>query len=160
MTLLAWSLAIAAAIHIFEEFVWPGGFQAWWRIYRPATAAGASDRFLVGINALLLVMTIITAMAVRYPRGNGVAAWLTTAALLFSNAIFHIIGAIETKQYSPGMVSGILLYMPLALIGYTQFLRTGRASIGTAICAAILGGSYHFISFARHRRKARAANRA
>jgi hypothetical protein len=160
MLLLDWSPAIAAAIHIFEEFVWPGGFKAWWRAYRPEVAGNVSDRYLVFINALLMVMTIAIGFAVQFPRGNGVAAWLTLSALLFSNAIFHVIGAIETKRYSPGMVSGLILYIPLAVIGFTHFLRIGRASAGTAIGAALLGGSYHFVAFANHRRRGRALKRA
>src|ERR1043165_9899875 len=149
MNWLTWSLAVAAALHILEEFVWPGGFMEWWRAYRPATANHVSTRFLIFINTLLMVMAILVGWAAHFPRGNGVAAWLTLAALLFSNAIFHILGVIETRRYSPGMLTGIFLYMPLAVFGYYHFLTTGRATVGTAVCAAILGGSYHFISFAR-----------
>ncbi|MDQ6624606.1 MAG: HXXEE domain-containing protein [Verrucomicrobiota bacterium] len=142
---------------MLEEFVWPGGFKAWWRIYRPGTAGNVSDRYLIGINALLIAISLVVAIAVSHARGNGVAAWLTLAALLFSNAIFHVVGAFETKRYSPGMVTGLLLYGPLAGIGYAHFLRDGRASPGTAVLAALLGGSYHFIAFANHRRRARLA---
>jgi hypothetical protein len=154
MMLLNWSLAIAALLHIVEEFVWPGGFKAWWRAYRPGTAGQVSNRYLVGINALLVAVSVVIAIAMPYPRGNGVAAWLTLGALLFSNAIFHLMGAFETKRYSPGMVTAVLLYLPLPVFGYAHFLRTGRASAGTAIVAALIGGSYHFIAFANHRRRA------
>lgn len=160
MKWLDWSLAIAAAAHIFEEFVWPGSFKEWWIAYRPATAEHVSNRFLIFINTLLMVMALLIGFAIRFPNGNGVAAWLTLAALLFSNAIFHILGAIETRRYSPGMITGIFLYVPLAVFGYIKFVQTGRATIPTAICALILGGSYHFISFARHRRRGRAARAA
>ncbi len=156
LSLLAWSLPAAAVTHIFEEFVFPGGFKAWWQAYRPGTAGSVSTRFLVIINAALLFLCANVALAVRSPRGNGVAAWLTVAALLFSNAIFHIIGAFQTGRYSPGMVSGVVLYMPLAVAGYYWFLRTGRASSGTATITALIGGSYHFIAFANHRRRTRA----
>lgn len=154
--LLAWSLAIAAAIHIFEEFAFPGGFKEWWRAYKPDVANGVSNRFLIFINSLLIAFSMLVAVAAQQPRGNGVAAWLTLSALLFSNAIFHIIGAILSHRYSPGMISGIVLYMPLAVYGYIHFLKSGQASFGTAGAALIIGGSYHFLSFANHRRRARA----
>lgn len=157
MSLLNWSLAGAASIHIIEEFAFPGGFKAWWRAYMPNTASSVSNRFLITINAALIMFRVIVALAVQVPRGNGVAAWLTLAALLFSNAIFHIIGAVQTKHYSPGMISGTLLYIPLAIYGFAHFLRSGQASVGTALLALAIGGSYHFISFANHRRRARAA---
>jgi len=156
MSLLAWSLAGAASIHIFEEFVFPGGFKSWWCAYRPEIAASVSNGFLVMINAVLLGFSVMVALAVQAPRGNGVAAWLALAALLFSNAVFHIIGAFQTKRYSPGMISGIVLYFPIAIYGFVHFLQIGRASISTALWAALIGGSYHFISFANHRRRARA----
>jgi Protein of unknown function with HXXEE motif len=157
MILLAWSLAAAACLHIFEEFVYPGGFKAWWQAYRPDVAGSVSNRFLVFTNVLLVVSAIAVALAVQAPRGNGVAAWLTLAALLFSNALFHIRGAIQSKRYSPGMITGIVLYMPIAIYGYYTFLESGRASTTTGVVAALLGGSYHFISFANHRRRTRAA---
>ena len=157
MKLLAWSLAGAATLHIFEEFAYPGGFKAWWCLYRPETAGSVSNRFLITINAILLVFAVTVALAVQAPRGNGVAAWLALAALLFSNAIFHLIGAFQTKRYSPGMISGIALYIPIAIYGFVHFLRSGRASITTALVAALIGGSYHFIAFANHRRRGRAA---
>src|ERR1700730_15511966 len=101
MLFLAWSLAGAASLHILEEFVFPGGFKSWWCAYRPETAGSVSDRFLIMINILLVAFSAVVAVAVQAPRGNGVAAWLALAALLFSNAIFHIIGAIQSKSYSP-----------------------------------------------------------
>ena len=158
MSVLAWSLAGAASFHIFEEFVYPGGFKSWWCAYRPETAVSVSNRFLVIITAALLAFTVCVALAVQAPRGNGVAAWLTLAALLFSNAIFHVIGAFQSKRYSPGMISGIVLYIPIAIYGFMHFLRSGQASLlPTALVAAFIGGSYHFISFANHRRRTRAA---
>ena len=154
MSLLNWSLAIAAAIHIAEEFGFPGGFKTWYITYKPEIARSISDRFLVFINALLMVFSITVAVAMYFPSGNGVAAWLTLAALLFANAIFHIVGAIKTRQYSPGMISGIVLYIPLAVYGYPHFVRSGQASIGTAFFAMLIGGSYHFIAYLNHRRRA------
>ena len=160
MSLLAWSLAGAASIHIIEEFAFPGGFKAWWCAYKPDIAASVSNRFLITINGILIAFSVIVALAVSAPKGNGVAAWLTLAALLFSNAIFHVIGAIQTKRYSPGMISGIVLYVPLTIYGFAHFLSSGQASIGTALLAVAIGGSYHFISFANHRRRAQAARTA
>jgi hypothetical protein len=157
MSFLAWSLAGAASFHIFEEFVYPGGFKSWWCAYRPETAASVSNRFLIIINAALLAFSVSVALAVQAPRGNGVAAWLTLAALLFSNAVFHVVGAFQSRRYSPGMISGVVLYIPIAIYGFVHFLRSGQASPLTALAAAFIGGSYHFISFANHRRRTRAA---
>jgi len=155
MSLLSWSLTVAASIHIFEEFVFPGGFKAWWRFYKPDIAGSVSNRFLVFINALLIAFSVNVALAMTSPHGHGVAAWLTLAALLASNAIFHIVGAIQIRRYSPGMISGSVLYLPLAVYGFVHFLRSEQASVWTALAAIAIGGSYHFISSANHRRRTR-----
>ena len=73
------------------------------------------------------------------------------AALLASNAIFHIAGAIQTRRYSPGIVTGIALYLPLAIYGYWQFMGTGQVSIGAAVLATLIGGSYHVWAALAHR---------
>jgi hypothetical protein len=138
LPLVAWSLTIAVLIHIFEEFVLPVGFKAWWCAYRPEIAASATVAFAA------------------QRRGNGVEAWLVLAALLAGNAVFHVVGAIKTKSYSPGMISGLLLYIPLAIYGYFYFARIGRASPIAEIVAAVLGASYYFLSIANHRRRAHA----
>ena len=82
-------------------------------------------------------------MALQGPTPRGVAGWLTLAALLASNAFFHLIGAARTREYSPGMATGLLLYLPMALYGFIHFPRTGEASAGTALAALLVGGSYH-----------------
>ena len=160
LPLLAWSLTIAVLIHVFEEFAFPGGFRNWWCNYRPDIASSVTTGYLIMINAVLVLMSMLIAVAAEARRGNGVAAWLTLAALLAGNAIFHLVGAVQTKRYSPGMISGALLYIPLAIYGYIHFLRIGRTSWQTATIAAVLGGSYYFISLANHHRRAHSANSA
>jgi len=56
----------------------------------------------------------------------GVAAWLTIASLLFPNALFHSIGTIRTKMYSPGAATAVALYVTMAAFGYWHFVRDGR----------------------------------
>jgi hypothetical protein len=152
---LAWAPAVAASAHIFEEFVYPGGFGAWYRRYRPDAALSFTPRFAVGINALLVGVCLLIPLQGLGP--NGLALWLTVAALLVGNALFHIRATFRGKEYSPGVVTSVLAYLPLGLFGYAYFLRSGRASFATAAGAAVLGGSYNFISAWNHRRRARRA---
>ena len=155
---LAWSLAGAAALHITEEFAIPGGFKSWYQAYRPQISASVTNRFLFIINGVLLVFSSLVAIAVQAPHGDGVCAWLSLAALLFCNAIFHIVGTFRSGKYSPGVISGVLLYIPLAIFGFAHYVGSGRASLGTAIMAALIGGSYHFVSYRNHLRRAVVAN--
>jgi hypothetical protein len=155
VTWIWWAPLASAALHIVEEFVFPGGFPDWDRRYRPKYAKSINPRLHVIVNGLLLLV----AYDVRALRGtpSGVALWLTVMALLASNAIWHIVGAINTRSYSPGMVTGTLLYIPLTIYGYARFTANGEATIPTAIVAAVVGSSYHlWISPAMHRWRSRA----
>lgn len=153
--ILLWALPIAAAAHIFEEFVWPGGFKAWYARYRPETVKSFTPRFAIGINALLIVVSLAPAMQPAQP--SSIALWLTVAAIVAGNAGFHLRAVFKMREYSPGVITGVALYVPIALVGYRHFVTTGRASVGTAVAAAILGGSYNWISVLSHRRRARRA---
>jgi len=155
MNWLPWAPLCAATLHIFEEFVWPGGFSAWYRRYKPERAKSITPRFLVIINILFLILCYDAGAARSQPFGP--ALWLTVAALLAGNAVWHLIGAMKTRSYSPGLVTGLLLYIPLAVVGYVHLLSSGTVVIGTAAVAAALGGSYHWWSAAFHGVRARRA---
>jgi hypothetical protein len=150
--MLTWIPLAAAALHIIEEFVWPGGFAAWYRQYHPAIARSVSARYLVIVNAILLGVCALAGVLGFTPRGA--ALFLTILAVLFGNAIFHLAATIRLRRYSPGVVTGVLLYLPLGVYGYSAVLSAHLASAETAIAAAILGGAYQTISVANHRRRA------
>ena len=149
---ISWAPGAAAVLHIVEEFVFPGGFAEWDRRYRPEYRDSITPRLHVIVNGLLLFACLSVATWGLGP--IGVAGWLTLTALLAGNAIWHLVGAVRTRSYSPGMVTGLLLYLPLAIYGYARFLRSGQASVPTAVVAALLGGSYTmWVSGAMHRRR-------
>jgi Protein of unknown function with HXXEE motif len=148
MTWLPWAPLAAVILHICEEFVYPGGFAEWYRRYR-ANASRVTSRFLVIINAVLLLACVDIGILGRTT--TGVGYWLTIMALLCSNGIWHLWASYKSHSYSPGVVTGVLIYVPLALYGYVYFLRSGATSIGSALVAVIVGGSYQFWSALYHR---------
>lgn len=138
----------AAGLHIFEEFVFPGGFTPWYRRYR-GDAARITTRFLVIINGALLLACGNIAQLGR--TRTGVAYWLTIAAVQASNGLWHAWASIKSHSYSPGLITGLALYVPMAVYGYVQFVRLDEASVGTALVAGLVGGSYHIWSALYHR---------
>ena len=172
MSWLWWAPLGAAALHVGEEFVHPGGFASWDREYRPAIRNSITPRLHLVVNALLLAACASVGLAGMpeaakvagglrlrsvIPPSLSVPAWLALTALLFSNAMFHVIGTYQTKRVSPGVRTGVVLYVPLALFGYWHFIETGQASIVAASISAILGGSYHLWAALAHRWRSRAA---
>jgi hypothetical protein len=150
---LLWLPLIAASLHIFEEFVWPGGFAEWYRRYDPAAAAGVTTRFLVGINLLLLALCAMP--PVLGATARGISFWLSASAVCAGNALFHVYATWRTRIYSPGVVTGVLLYLPIAVLGFTIYLGEGAATPATAIQAVLIGAAYVYWSTWRRKRTAR-----
>lgn len=170
MNWLWWAPLCAAVLHIGEEFVYPGGFAAWDREYRSAIRSSITPRLHLVVNAALLVACLSVALAgtpggmlvvggIRLrsvlPVSLAVPGWLALAALLFSNAVFHLVGTIRTKRMSPGVRTGMLLYVPIAVLGYWHFLAGGQVSSIVAAVSALVGGSYHVWASMAHRWRAR-----
>lgn len=151
MDWLPWAPLAAACIHMTEEFVYPGGFAAWYRQYR-ANASRITTRFLIIINIALLVVCCDLGLLGRTTWG--VAYWLLIVALLCSNGCWHAWATYKLHGYSPGVITGVAIYVPLAIYGYATFVRSGAASLRTAVLAAVLGSSYQIWSAAYHKRPA------
>ena len=60
-----WLPCVCVALHVFEEFFWPGGFLAWHRTYRPDLAASITPRFAVIANLVLIAATVVLGVATR-----------------------------------------------------------------------------------------------
>jgi hypothetical protein len=148
MDWLPWAPLVAASLHMSEEFLVPGGFPAWYRGYRTGSSR-VNRRFLVIVNAVLLLVCCDIALLGGTP--FGIAYWLTISALLCSNGIWHAWASYKSRTYSPGVVTGVVVYVPLAVFGYSHFVRSGAASMGVAAIACAIGGSYQFWSAAYHR---------
>ena len=149
---LFWVPLAAASAHVFEEFVWPGGFTAWYRSYIPDISKSVSPRFLLWVNAALLFGCL--AVAVDEKAAFGPAFFLVMCTLLAVNGAFHLRATVRTRRYSPGVITGTLIYIPLAIYGYWTLMASHRVSAGIALLAAAIGSSYHFLSLANHRRRA------
>ncbi|HEV2764662.1 MAG TPA: HXXEE domain-containing protein [Pyrinomonadaceae bacterium] len=105
-------------VHVAEE-VWCGeGFPAW--ATRLSGVEMTYERFLA-LNAIAWgVMLAGCLLAVVFERLRWLALPFASAVLL--NGFAHTAATVFTASYSPGLLSGLLLWVPLAL--YT--LRRAR----------------------------------
>ncbi|HET7434606.1 MAG TPA: HXXEE domain-containing protein [Thermoanaerobaculia bacterium] len=150
---LFWLPLAAASAHITEEFVWPGGFGKWYRGYRPEIAPSMTTRFLFWINAALLFGCF--AVGVDQKASFGPMFFLAMCAMLAQNGVFHLIATLRARRYSPGVVTGVVAYLPLAAYGYWFLTTRGNVSISDAIVAAAIGLTYPILSLLNHKRRAR-----
>ena len=95
--------------HLAEEF-WAGpGFPAWFAHVAgqplPATA-------FVAINTIGFVLMIAgVAEAIRHEQAGWIAVAVATVVTL--NALLHVLASVLTGTYAPGLITGVVLYLPL-----------------------------------------------
>jgi hypothetical protein len=109
---------------------------------------------LVTVRVALLVACVIYALLANTQ--FGVAALLGISALLFSNGLWHAYASVKSHTVSPGVVTGILLYVPLIIVEFNGYLRAGRVSLWMAALATMVGGSFHAWLAIYHRTGAKA----
>jgi len=130
--LLAFPLAVL--LHVFEE--WPR-FPVWARRF---ASKHYSDRAYVVTHVFAVALALAAAVLIRsFP-----LPWLVFAffALIFGpgvfcNALFHLGASLATRSYCAGAVTGLVVYLPLALLLAGLAAREGL--IGATGLAAALG---------------------
>jgi hypothetical protein len=124
----------AAILHVFEEYGYPGGFSQYLKRRVPDLAEYVTPGFAVTINALLLCTCIAGTTSLTTP-----ILKLAVAALLGINGLMHIAGAIQIKGYVPGVVTSVLLYLPLSVTAFTAAVHTSSTPVVTVLQAIAAG---------------------
>lgn len=133
LSILNWLLPIPFCIHVCEEFIIPGGFIKWYNTYRPRFSYWSPRSYYIE-NAIFIALTFYGAMQ------NSPFIFLMIGSFLSFNAIAtHIRGAIVTRRYSPGLVTGAALYLPITVAGYIIVLVNGYLSIPWVLLALAIG---------------------
>jgi hypothetical protein len=132
------ALVGAAAVHIFEEYVYPGGFSDALRRLLPRATHLFTRKFHVVVNGLLFVLSLASAFIGK----SNLVLSLSVFGLVFANAVLHIRGAIVTKRYYPGVISGALIYIPLAVYAYAVFLSSRQLTWLQGGLSFLLGMMY------------------
>lgn len=130
---LTWALPISFVFHLIEEFVFPGGFIKWYHHYRPQFEADTPFHYFK-VNAIGFLAILATAISTSM--GKGYMGLLIVWGFLSCNALFtHVSGAIRTKEYSPGMITGIVLDLPFTVLSYITIIAAKKLDIfSIAIC--------------------------
>ena len=153
--ILLWLLPVAAILHIVEEFIFPGGFASWYRNYRVSLAASFTSRYFIIVNVILVVLCTLPLLLDVL---TGIALWLSMAAVVFFNSFFHIWSTFKTRRYSPGVVTSLVLYIPLPVYGFWYFLSSGSTSIEQAGTSCTVGIVYWLFASLNHKRRAKASS--
>jgi hypothetical protein len=92
------------------------------------------------IGILLLVFCIVTFGAVRSGmQGSWSIAYQILLGAFFLHAFTHIAQAIYFSGYTPGVVTAVVLVIPVCLYLYGKLLKSGLVTMKSAILTAVLG---------------------
>jgi hypothetical protein len=116
-------------VHVAEEYWCGGGFYNWARVLGMQMDG---TRFLQ-INAVAWTgMLVLSLLAVSVAR----VRWITIsfAAVVLLNGSAHTVASLVTASYSPGLVSGLLLWIPLGAYTLRRALaETSRRAFWGAV---------------------------
>ena len=132
---------VVSMLHMGEEYFYPGGFMDVMKRLNPRFAPAVTVPMAVVINGLQLVLCIVAVVV-----GKGAPVFnMSVAGLLLINGIVHVMACLRVRGYAPGVVSGVLLYIPLAAYGYVLFIGSGRLTMNQAIFTGVLGLLYQAV---------------
>ena len=127
-TIFLWLLPTVTSMHVFEEFGFPGGLKAWIKSYKPLKPK--SNLYYFVANASIILGAFIIAMKAKDVFGYRI--YLFIIGVLGWNALTHIRGTLQKRQYCPGVISGCLLTFPLMIASnfyFSYFLGVDRYSV-------------------------------
>jgi hypothetical protein len=132
---------IVSMIHMGEEYFYPGGFMDVMKHLNPKFAPLVTAPMAVIINGLQLLLCIIAIVVGK----NVLTFSMSVPGLLFINGLMHIMGCFRVKGYAPGVITGVLLYMPLSVYAYYFFISSGQLTLNGVIVTGVLGLLYQAV---------------
>ena len=126
---LVWLLPSTYAVHILEEYFVGKGLPMWLSDF---INADISNLDFILINSVALSIVVLFSFYYSFYKQNDLL-FLGLTSLFFINGIVHLVSSIYSYTYSPGTVSGILLYLPMGLFIYKslkQQLTIRERSLG------------------------------
>ncbi|MCP9333899.1 HXXEE domain-containing protein [Lentilactobacillus hilgardii] len=155
--ILAISTPFAYLIHCLEEFGIPGGFISWYHAYRPALNKQTPFYYLM-VNIIAFIIVSISALTSLF--SSDYTAIVVASSFLASNAIFtHIVGTFKTHTYSPGIVTGIILYIPICLTLYIMTYTQNLLPLHTLIIILFISMLYELWNFYKYMKKTKSSQR-
>ena len=116
INLLSWLVPVTYLIHIAEEY-WVGeGYPGY--IHRMRGVDFPPNRFLVAqaIGFVLVTIGILVARRFNFPA----MMLLILCTTLLGNTLTHSFEAVTTRSYNPGLVSSLLIWLPLGIFALSR----------------------------------------
>lgn len=133
----------ALVLHQAEEYIWPGGFAAW--INRDVFGRAPSEGLFTRRLALIINVPLAWPLALlaSWHGANWIALTLPLCGILFVNSWFHSVLAITKLRYNPGVVTSVLVILPLMLWIIVASTRDHFASLTELFISLLCGLLFH-----------------
>lgn len=133
-----WLFPVAYLLHVAEEYWVGGGFSAY--VARTRGVNLSPEKFLI-MNAVGWALMIVSLLlAVRLKFSQWLMVCMATALLI--NGLSHTINALARAEYNPGLVSGLLLFIPLGVVVLARLKgkMRGRRYAGALLVGTLING--------------------
>ena len=132
------------AIHHFEEHV-IFNFREWRLNYFLNNNPLPTEEVLIGLISLLLLVTFIHLIKNNKGSAHIVMFFLMTTQVV--NAFFHIFFSFYFSDFSPGAITGLLLYLPVNYIIFKAAFNEGFLRSFTELLLLFVAGCITFALF-------------
>ena len=124
-----WLVLVSGLLHVIEETL--TGWVSWFQRYIPSMTA---RQFWI-VNALFLLLCVSALMVnAAFPLFS-----LSIAALIAVNGFIHIRNSVRERRYTPGLVTAIFLYQPVATWTYLIYALAGLIPLPIFLGSLLLG---------------------
>ncbi|MBC8346162.1 MAG: HXXEE domain-containing protein [Candidatus Marinimicrobia bacterium] len=128
---------LAYAFHHFEESI-IFNFREWRSLYFPDNKLPSTELMLVILMAITLVYIILHFIVENKASAKSVILFLMATQV--NNMIFHTGGTIVFQDFSPGLITAILLYIPVNIVIAQRALQERWVTKRSLIVIFLLGG--------------------
>lgn len=149
-------LLVAYIVHQFEEH-WIDVFGRTYAFYpylndflSGLTGSERTTEFMSPTSIFVINTSLVWLVgALGIWRGsNHVFAALCMTAIVVVNAVSHVGAGFISGSYNPGLVTGILVFLPLGVAVYVWLLRANLASTGQILASILWGLVAHVVMIA------------
>jgi hypothetical protein len=136
---LLWLLVAAFIVHVAEE--WFAGFPGWIAAVAGRPLPDGAFFFINGVALALMIVGVRA--AIRRESSGWIVVAIATIALI--NTLAHIVGAMLTRGYAPGLISAVVFYVPLGAL--TMIRAIDQADRATVAKGVLIGAGLHAAVF-------------
>ena len=135
-----WLFCPAFALHVLEE--WPR-FTVWANRYAsPRYTQGDYNVIHTAGGAASLLAALIVWRFPNRPVTFMFFAFFFAPSVLF-NAFFHVCASVLTRSYCPGMITAVVIYLPLFALITDLAYKEGLLGVGSLLVTLVIAVIFH-----------------